>query len=902
MELWNRLIGGTGSSTGGHPQKLATPLTPEERLHKFKSNWQSLLHSWRNARENDPSSHDLLRSRIKRINDMLVEEEKKVANNRRLCMNFCYENQVFIAVSKIGQNGSLGEVRETISLFSIFIDNEDEDFVGFESFAQSLIAFLETTNRMKLQEVETEFVELLFGIAAKIRMNPNNLRVWFTKDDSEDTPEELPSGEASQRFAGLTNKEQFPLFYLLIEYVHQEGRVGDFARTGLLYIVEATSSSKDLEQWLVQSDLSTLMASGLGALYSQLSRKLVMTYPTEEPPTILTVSDFSAKPPSFDAVSSSSPEFQTHLETFLSYLVFWQDVLEHCHSDEVKQTLLAHFQVLFLQQLLYPSLLESSDIDGGSSVAVLTYVRVMLDTLDHADMIHLILSYLMNLPEKPLQVLSPSLKAKRRQSIDMLSRAASLEDNPTPAIYSLADLILTTLGSKSPQTASSTLRLISTVLRKHYPYAMSTLLKTTPLSNTAPARTIGAYNTEIDLFFSLVTDIAVENSAALTYEGHLRDILTLLESHPCSARLLGLKPSASAPAPALSVNDPMSRMHIHTIAPHDPLLQGLLDILSSFFSNPVETNLVLTAAIIDLGACAWMRPEGWLYFDPNSYIFSSSENPHDAADSSGDSTSDDDDDLSDMEDELAEILAGTITTNVDSREDIFAIKSRHRQSALRRSRLRPDLEASPPPPIVSILRALTQQVQDFRREIADFDERLSEHRNNFEVTDSLSEALNSPPPSFPPGSSSAGTAPRKIDPFNALSLVTRPMSRGPSSTGASTTMGAPVRRPRAVTTGRDEVMLAPPPVKTPRKGIHLPPPPEDDEDEDERKDEGGDEEERAYREQARADRKKLEREQEGRKVTLRHVLTNVMILQEFILELAALTQARASLYGDVKYA
>lgn len=121
-------------------------------------------------------------------------------------MNFCYENQVFIAVSKIGQNGSLGEVRETISLFSIFIDNEDEDFVGFESFAQSLIAFLETTNRMKLQEVETEFVELLFGIAAKIRMNPNNLRVWFTKDDSEDTPEELPSGEASQRFAGLTNK------------------------------------------------------------------------------------------------------------------------------------------------------------------------------------------------------------------------------------------------------------------------------------------------------------------------------------------------------------------------------------------------------------------------------------------------------------------------------------------------------------------------------------------------------------------------------------------------------------------------------------------------------------------------------------------------------------------------
>lgn len=30
--------------------------------------------------------------------------------------------------------------------------------------------------------------------------------------------------------------------------------------------------AQDLEQWIVESDLATLMASGLGALYSQLSR------------------------------------------------------------------------------------------------------------------------------------------------------------------------------------------------------------------------------------------------------------------------------------------------------------------------------------------------------------------------------------------------------------------------------------------------------------------------------------------------------------------------------------------------------------------------------------------------------------------------------------------------------
>ena len=73
-------------------------------------------------------------------------------------------------------------------------------------------------------------------------------------------------------FAGVTQKEDFPLCYQLIDHVHHEGRIGDFARTGLLYIFESASKAMNLEQWIVNSDLPTLMATGLGALYSQLSR------------------------------------------------------------------------------------------------------------------------------------------------------------------------------------------------------------------------------------------------------------------------------------------------------------------------------------------------------------------------------------------------------------------------------------------------------------------------------------------------------------------------------------------------------------------------------------------------------------------------------------------------------
>jgi len=79
-----------------------------------------------------------------------------------------------------------------------------------------------------------------------------------------------------------------------------------------------------------------------------------MTYSEKEQPTILTLSDYTnpASELAYAAEVSTSPEFQTHLDTFLSYLIFWQDVLNHCKSVEVKQTLLDHFRILFLQQLL----------------------------------------------------------------------------------------------------------------------------------------------------------------------------------------------------------------------------------------------------------------------------------------------------------------------------------------------------------------------------------------------------------------------------------------------------------------------------------------------------------------------------------------------------------------------
>lgn len=69
-------------------------------------------------------------------------------------------------------------------------------------------------------------------------------------------------------------------------------------------------------------------------------------------PIILSLSDYLELKPSSEADSLFSPDYQMHMSTFLSFLTFWQDVLEHCRSLDVRQTLIDHFQVLFLQQLL----------------------------------------------------------------------------------------------------------------------------------------------------------------------------------------------------------------------------------------------------------------------------------------------------------------------------------------------------------------------------------------------------------------------------------------------------------------------------------------------------------------------------------------------------------------------
>jgi hypothetical protein len=181
-------------------------------------------------------------------------------------------------VSRIGAVAQHeGVIREAVGVFQALIESEEEGFLENDRFAHALMVFVErmtgSGNPFVGEDTEGEIVELLFGIAAKIRLQPEILPIWFRdREQSRRRRESLEGGEKEKDFVGMTSKEDFPLCYQLIDHVHHEGRMGDFARTGLLYIFESASKSEELERWIVASDMPTLMATGLGALYSQLSR------------------------------------------------------------------------------------------------------------------------------------------------------------------------------------------------------------------------------------------------------------------------------------------------------------------------------------------------------------------------------------------------------------------------------------------------------------------------------------------------------------------------------------------------------------------------------------------------------------------------------------------------------
>lgn len=255
-------------------------------------------------------------------------------------------------------------------------------------------------------------------------------------------------------------------------------------------------------------------------------------------------------------------------------------------------------------------------MDGGSTSAVITYLYRILESIDQPDMIHRILHFLLASPSaQESKVRPPSKKARmslsRRKSLDLLASFAEAAAKPSPSLFNLVDLIMMSIRSKNRQTVVATLRLITVIIRRHHSFAGS-LIKTTQSPETTGApRTVGALSVEMQQMLGMATSIVDDPSLNQSYENYLKDASAILES-----RLF------IAPPPGVDVLDGPTDTPL-LVRQDDAVLRELLTLLESFFRNSTLTNLALTDAISSLASSNLVSLDGWLLIEPRLYEYKS---------------------------------------------------------------------------------------------------------------------------------------------------------------------------------------------------------------------------------------------------------------------------------------
>jgi hypothetical protein len=523
--------------------------------------------------------------------------------------------------------------------------------------------------------------------------------------------------------------------------------------------------------------------------------------------------------------------------------------------------------------------------------------------------------------------------------------AGHVENSSTPALFNLVDLIQGSLRSQSQQTISVTLQLVSVILRRHHRYAVTTLLWTSQVLHDGPERTVGAHERQVAFLLSLAGDVGSDDNLDEVYENHVKDSMNLLESHQCSIDLIAPKSAtgtAKLPGAQATIPGAPRDLRPHTLRPEDPMFKTFLGILGTFFTNSVETNLSLTGAIVDLATCGFMRIDGWLLPDPSKYIY-------------------EDDDEEDVEDRYFDSVGDPI--EVQEKAQIRALKKARRPPKWIESQIPPILQQLKIlADQVSTYRTEIPRFDDILQQRCDAFQAASSAtattipirqpppRSSFEsssrsaspprtVIDSLAQRifpeLGTPSRSHSPRGRRSQDQQRTSTVSGGYGFATPTTSRSavpppqfpmgletPSRGSSRAFSPSPLRDARSSLKGQrvpasqvaafaavDQSILARKVgLPSPKGELHPIPFPNlrgmgsptaegsNDGAADSKVKDGTEDGEVEMEEQS-----EVKGEAEQSLVTVSHVLTNVIVLQEFLLELAALVQVRAGLFGEVRF-
>ncbi|KAK3844126.1 MAG: Retinoic acid induced 16-like protein-domain-containing protein [Linnemannia gamsii] len=730
------------------------------QLTRFNNGWLAIQTAISSAEKRNVSIQQTdIPGRLKNMVDLLVDEESRLddaTGTTGVCMEYLLKHNVLGKLVNLAEKDQpKGLTGETIRTFAAMINLLNDRFLVHNSVHKPTVKLLRTccgpgTEFEENEDYHEDLVDLMYILCSKIHGYPELLNIFFYDRQWLTVPERVMTAASLQGHENHQESKrdyEFLLFTYLSKFVHREGKSGDFARTGLLFLMELATGS--LGEYILDSEFSSYLTAGVGALYSQLPRKLIVKTDSNN----LTTSSSTTSPPPEPKPSrranielSTSKDFQSRLDAFLRVLEFCQDVLMRCPNTEIATTLLASFKTVFLENILYPSILECSDTDG-SSVAVISYIDLILQALEHEALVDLVVGFLMASEEEDTM-------AKVLEDTDAF---AEVQNPQTTSPYFMAtgrftlkDLVLSRLKSRSQPTVIATLKLLNTVITRHCKYSLK-LLSIQPDNRQHPYRSVPLINHhahELDLFFGLIATINPGNTQEIFccgYESYLRDAEGSIEQHQCLMNNKTTEVQKATGTGTISeaelkkqrrrstkyghrttdmtedmTAEAFSQIPTHRLLPSDPLLQILLGTLSHFFAHTVELNLALTGVITSLAVCPYRSLEGWLLFKSSDI-----KRPNEDRGSEEDSDSSDSQGLHLIDSEM-----DSATLNDSDDEDTLP-------SYLSRDSTRTGIEfalpSGPPsfksfPPFFTMLRTLTQQVDYYRSEIDGFDEYLADRR------------------------------------------------------------------------------------------------------------------------------------------------------------------------------
>ncbi|CEL59859.1 Protein FAM160B1 OS=Homo sapiens GN=FAM160B1 PE=2 SV=1 [Rhizoctonia solani AG-1 IB] len=720
------------------------------------------------------------------------------------------------------------------------------------------------SQRTSIANYEEDLVDLLCTLCSRIRTYRELLMIFFhdkhwfqsqkshsfSEEDEEETAEKEAEEEAANRPARSllstiprppspassvstvtanppqTKPEyEFLLFNYLLRFVHREGKIGDLARAGLLFLLDVAMSISDqpdspgdneakrpdpasdaalaLAEYVLDGDFSDVLGAGLAAVYSVLPYKLEIQrdYATESEAQnggmllgghhVVSIEDEAARLEEAEERGrelnigiSTSEEFRGRLDHFLKMAEFIQDVLKrndasvHSRMGETEATdntteqsvdpsalvgsaisdaIIRAFKRVFLENVLYPSILECSDADG-SAVAVLSYIETMLRTLKHGRLTDALVKYMVSEGTdsgRPVEnSVTRAVKKNRRKSSAMTLLEREPANKRQSTYYSslgrftLKDLIFSNLNSEFSSTATASLKLLHCLLEQHCemctdqflsvigdpqatvfpavalpPPPIAEATEGTPLdsdsdeefvypgqeSEKPPAKssalaklisgaihkttTYAAHERELGLYISLVSRINPSNELDVFSTGYENYVRDALE----------IVQSEVCYCRTLD-GDPSYTGWKHRLQPNDSLLKLLLRSLRHFFVQTPEYNVALTGVLTAISCCPNRSMTGWLAFDtesqpPNVEAF---QNPDDGDDRSIDST---------------------------------------RSLKLAPTSINPN-DAETRPVIYDALLGLVIQLERYRSRVSGFDKHLTNRRQGLLFSENISDALN----------------------------------------------------------------------------------------------------------------------------------------------------------------